>query len=60
MDLSREPTSVDGRGIEATADWRTLKSGENYVGYERTENSRRRVARLSTSHACTRCPCGYA
>jgi len=30
--------AVDARGIEAAADWRTLKSGENYVGYERTEN----------------------
>jgi thioredoxin family protein len=37
-DVSREPTSVDGRGIEAAADWRNLKSGENYVGYERTQN----------------------
>ena len=38
IDLSREPTSVDGRGIEAAADWRNLRSGENYVGYERTQN----------------------
>jgi thiol-disulfide isomerase/thioredoxin len=30
--------SLDARGIEAAADWRSLKSGENYVGYERTEN----------------------
>jgi thiol-disulfide isomerase/thioredoxin len=30
--------SVDGSGIEAAADWRHLKSPENYVGYERTEN----------------------
>jgi thiol-disulfide isomerase/thioredoxin len=29
---------VDARGIEAAADWRDLKSGENYVGYGRTEN----------------------
>ena len=36
--VSREPVSVDARGIEATADWSNLKSGENYVGYERTEN----------------------
>ena len=33
-----ESASVDPRGIEAAADWRELKSGENYVGYERTEN----------------------
>lgn len=30
--------SVDARGAEAAADWRELQSGENYVGYERTEN----------------------
>ena len=27
-----------GRGAEAAADWGSLKSPENYVGYERTEN----------------------
>jgi thiol-disulfide isomerase/thioredoxin len=30
--------SVDARGAEATADWKELGSGENYVGYGRTEN----------------------
>jgi len=30
--------SVDARGAEAAADWGSLKSPENYVGYERTEN----------------------
>ena len=30
--------SVDGRGAEAAADWGDLKSPENYVGFERTEN----------------------
>ena len=38
MDLGREPTSVEGSGIEAAADWRSLRSGENYVGYDRTQN----------------------
>jgi thiol-disulfide isomerase/thioredoxin len=38
MDLGREPTSVEGSGIEAAADWRNLRSGENYVGYDRTQN----------------------
>jgi len=37
-DVSMEPVSVDGRGLEAAADWSNLKSGENYVGYERTQN----------------------
>ena len=30
--------SVEGRGIEAAADWGSLKTPENYLGYERTEN----------------------
>ena len=33
-----ELASVEGQGIEAAADWRSLKSPENYLGYERTEN----------------------
>ena len=37
-DLGREPTPVEGSGIEAAADWRSLRSGENYVGYDRTQN----------------------
>ena len=31
-------TPVDAHGPEVAADWRHLKSAENYVGYERTEN----------------------
>jgi thiol-disulfide isomerase/thioredoxin len=30
--------SVDARGVEAAADWATLRSPENYTGYGRTEN----------------------
>jgi thiol-disulfide isomerase/thioredoxin len=30
--------SVDAHGLEAPADWATLRSPENYTGYERTEN----------------------
>ena len=30
--------SVTGPGIEAAADWDNLRSPENYVGYDRTEN----------------------
>ena len=30
--------SVNGAGAEAAADWASLKSPENYVGYVRTEN----------------------
>ena len=31
-------TSVDARGVEAAADWDSLQSPENYLGYERTDN----------------------
>lgn len=34
----QDVVSVDGRGVEATADWGSLRSPENYLGYERTEN----------------------
>ena len=30
--------SADARGVEAPADWASLRSPENYTGYERTEN----------------------
>jgi thiol-disulfide isomerase/thioredoxin len=30
--------SPEGRGTEAAADWENLRSGENYLGSERTEN----------------------
>ena len=33
-----ELVSVDARGAEAPADWDSLRSPENYVGYERTVN----------------------
>jgi thiol-disulfide isomerase/thioredoxin len=36
--IGRELVSVDGRGVEAAADWRSLRSPENYVGFERTEH----------------------
>ena len=35
---SHEPVSVDARGAEAAADWPNLRSEENYVGYQRTQN----------------------
>ena len=35
--IDRQATAVEGRGIEAAADWSGLRSGENYVGYERTQ-----------------------
>jgi thiol-disulfide isomerase/thioredoxin len=32
------PSPVEARGAEVAADWGHLKSQENYVGYEKTEN----------------------
>jgi thiol-disulfide isomerase/thioredoxin len=36
--IGHELVSVDARGLEAAADWGSLQSPENYVGYGRTEN----------------------
>jgi thiol-disulfide isomerase/thioredoxin len=36
--IGHELVPVEARGAEAAADWGSLKSPENYVGYERTEN----------------------
>jgi thiol-disulfide isomerase/thioredoxin len=37
-DIGQDLTEVDARGVEAAADWESLKSPENYLGYGRTEN----------------------
>ncbi len=36
--IGHDLVSVAARGAEVAADWSSLKSPENYVGYERTEN----------------------
>jgi thiol-disulfide isomerase/thioredoxin len=36
--IEDELVSVDASGVEAAADWDSLRSAENYVGYERTEH----------------------
>jgi thiol-disulfide isomerase/thioredoxin len=36
--IDHDLVSVDARGVEAGADWGSLRSPENYLGYERTEN----------------------
>jgi len=36
-DVGREPVSVEPQGAEVAADWDSLRSAENYVGYARTE-----------------------
>jgi thiol-disulfide isomerase/thioredoxin len=49
--VGQDLVSVDGRGAEAAADLGNLKSPENYVGYERTENfASRRGAELDKPH----------
>jgi thiol-disulfide isomerase/thioredoxin len=36
--ISHELVSINAGGVEAAAEWGSLRSPENYVGYERTEN----------------------
>ena len=36
--ISQRVSPVKGRGLEPAADWGSLKSPENYLGYERTAN----------------------
>ena len=36
--VARDLVAVEGRGLEAAADWASLQSAENYLGSERTEN----------------------
>jgi thiol-disulfide isomerase/thioredoxin len=36
--MDREPVTVEPQGIEAAADWGSLRSPENYVGYGRTQS----------------------
>jgi thiol-disulfide isomerase/thioredoxin len=38
FETSYDMVSVDALGVEAPADWATLRSPENYTGYGRTEN----------------------
>jgi thiol-disulfide isomerase/thioredoxin len=49
--VGHDLVSVDARGVEAAADWDSLWSQENYLGYERTENfASSNDAVLDTSH----------
>jgi thiol-disulfide isomerase/thioredoxin len=36
--IGQDLVSVDARGVEAAADWDSLRSPENYLGFQRTEN----------------------
>jgi hypothetical protein len=37
VDVDRSLVRLDPQGVELPADWQSLRSAENYVGYERTE-----------------------
>ena len=37
LGIDRDPVPVEGMGVEAEADWRTLRTPETYVGSERRE-----------------------
>jgi thiol-disulfide isomerase/thioredoxin len=37
-DISKQLVSVDGRGVEAAADWTSVNSPETYLGSERNQN----------------------
>jgi thiol-disulfide isomerase/thioredoxin len=37
-DVGHDVVAVNGQGPEAAPDWNNLRSAENYVGYERSEN----------------------
>ena len=51
LGISGGLVSVDPDGVEAAADWETLESPENYLGYERTENfDSTRAAALGLDH----------
>jgi len=39
LDIEREPVPVEGRGVEAEADWRHLRTPETYLGRARGERS---------------------
>ena len=52
--IREEPIPVEGRGVEAAADWGSLKSPETYLGYSRTENfASPGGARLDRRHGYT-------
>jgi hypothetical protein len=37
-DIGHQLVTVDAQGVEVAANWSDLRSGENYVGYDRTTN----------------------
>ena len=51
--IGRELVSVDARGAEVAADWKSLKSPENYVGFGALRTLRLLTVRYWTSVAST-------
>ena len=49
--IGSDLTSVDARGPEVAADWSDLKSGENYLGYGRTQSFASSGRRADKPHA---------
>jgi thiol-disulfide isomerase/thioredoxin len=53
-DVNQEMVEVDAHGFEAAADWNSLRSPENYLGYARTDNfASSSSAVLNKSHSYT-------
>jgi Thioredoxin like C-terminal domain len=48
--VSRDLVAVDPKGVELAADWKNLKSSENYLGYERTNNFVSRDGTIEDKH----------
>ena len=48
--VPRDLASVEPRGAEVAADWKDLKSPENYLGYERTNNFVSRDGTIEDKH----------
>jgi thiol-disulfide isomerase/thioredoxin len=55
-DPDARPTVVDARGVEKAADWKNLRSPENYVGLRRTENFASPGGSCAASLVSTRFP----
>jgi thiol-disulfide isomerase/thioredoxin len=49
-DISSGLSEVKASGVEVAADWSSLRSGENYLGYERTENFANHELRYGRAH----------
>lgn len=48
--VPRDLSSVEPKGAEVAADWKDLKSPENYLGYERTNNFVSRDGAIEDKH----------